>query len=78
MTSLHIVICGLGPPIKNPGYAYGRQVRNCVESFIELGRKSELFQDPNETIFADNLNYLKEEEKSTFTETTGKDSFKKS
>ena len=22
MTSLH-VICGLGPPIKNPGYAYG-------------------------------------------------------
>ena len=24
MTSLH-VICGLGPPIKNPGYAYGTE-----------------------------------------------------
>ena len=49
-----------------------RQVRNCVESFIELVRKSELFQDPNETILADNLNYLKEEARSTFTDTTGK------
>ena len=30
MTSLH-VICGLGPPIKNPGYAYDRAFVN-VES----------------------------------------------
>ena len=26
MTSLH-VICGLGPPIKNPGYAYDNNPR---------------------------------------------------
>ena len=35
MTSLH-VICGLGPPIKNPGYAYGPNLNGGTRPFYNL------------------------------------------
>ena len=42
MTSLH-VICGLGPPIKNPGYAYGQA--------CEQNRLLKSTNDENETLY---------------------------
>ena len=40
MTSLH-VICGLGPPIKNPGYAY---VMHCSIFLIMINNRQLLIK----------------------------------